>query len=68
MPLGKHRVEVVAHKKTGRKVEGYNGHETIMVDEEVRLGPAIYAGEQSPLVVDVRDDSDGRYDIVIPRQ
>jgi hypothetical protein len=66
--LGKHRVCVDARKKTGRKVEGYNGREATMVDEEVRLGPAIYAGDQSPLTVEIKVDSDGRYDIVIPGQ
>ena len=37
-----------------------------MIDETVRMGPAIYAGDQSPLVVDVRTDSDGQFDIAIP--
>jgi hypothetical protein len=68
VPLGKHRVCVDAKRKTGRKVQRTNGRETTSVDEEVRLGPEIYAGNQSPLVVDIKADSDGRYDIVIPGQ
>ena len=67
VPLGKHRVCVDARKKTGRKVEGHNGRETTMIDEEVRMGPEVYAGDQSPLVVDIRADSDGHYDIALPR-
>ena len=67
VPLGKHRVQVDARKPTGRKVPGSNGRETATIDEEVRIGPAAYAGEQSPLAVDVRTDFDGRFDIVIPR-
>lgn len=65
--VGKYRVRVDARKKTGRKVQGFNGLERTMVDEEVPLGSPVYAGEQSPLVVDVRLDSDGRFDIAIPR-
>jgi hypothetical protein len=68
VPLGKHRVYVVARKKTGRRIEKSNGREVTAVDEEIQMGPKIYAGDQSPLVVDVRSDFDGQYDIVIPRQ
>ena len=39
-----------------------------MIDEEVRMGPEVYASDKSPLVVDVRTDSDGQFDISIPRQ
>ena len=67
VPTGKHRVQVEARMKTGRQVLGYNGRETIMVDEEVRMGPELYADEQSPLTADIRADSDGTFDIVIPR-
>ena len=66
VPLGKHRVWVDARKKTGRKVQGFNGIETSLIDEEVRMGPDIYAGESSPLVVEVRADSDGQFDVVLP--
>lgn len=68
VPLGKHRVCVDAKRKTGRKVQSTNGRETTLVDEEVRVGPEIYAGNQSPLIVDIKADSDGRCDIVIPGQ
>jgi hypothetical protein len=68
VPLGKYRVEVNARKKTGRKVQGSNGREVTMIDEEVRLGPEGYAGAKSPLIVEITSDFDGRYDIVIPGQ
>ena len=67
VPLGKHRVQVDARKKTGRKVMGNNGFERTMIDEEVRIGPEVYASKQSPLVVNVTADFDGQFDIVIPR-
>lgn len=66
VPVGKHRVLVDAKRNTGRKIQGNNGLETTMIDERVRLGPEIYAGNQSPLIVEVRGDSDGRFDITIP--
>jgi hypothetical protein len=68
VPVGKHRVEVDTRKQTGRKVKRSNGRETTLIDEEVRMGPEIYAGSQSPLVTDVRADSGGQFDITIPRQ
>jgi hypothetical protein len=67
VPLGKHRVQVDARKKTGRKVQGSNGREVAVIDETARMGPAVYAGEQSPLVVNVGVDCDGAFDIAIPR-
>ncbi|MBU4398929.1 MAG: hypothetical protein KKE86_06285 [Planctomycetes bacterium] len=66
VPLGKHRVEVDVRKKTGRKVKGFNGLEPAMIDEVIRVGPEVYAGGQSPLVVEVRSDSDGQFDITLP--
>jgi hypothetical protein len=66
--VGKHRVEVTAMKKTGRKVRRHNGFEMAMVDEEVRVSPPQYAGEQSPMVKEVTADSDGQFDIEIPKQ
>jgi hypothetical protein len=66
VPLGKYRVQVDARKRTGRKVEGFLGIEKAMIDEEVRLGPERYANQNSPLVVDIRTDSDGRFHIAIP--
>ena len=68
MPLGKYRVRVDAQKKTGRKVKGSNGFEVTMVDEKISMGPKAYAGDQSPLVVEVTAGCDGKFDIVIPRQ
>jgi hypothetical protein len=68
VPLGKHRVCVNARRKTGRQVEGHNGRETTMIDEEVSMGPAVYGGDQSPLVVEIKADSDGKYDVAIPGQ
>jgi hypothetical protein len=65
-PLGKYRVKVDARKKTGQKVRGFNGIEITMVDEVVGMGPKAYAGDQSPLVVEVTADSDGKYDIAMP--
>ena len=66
--LGKYRVQIDARRKTGRKVKGNNGMEVTMIDEEIRMGPEAYAGQGSPLTVDVRADSDGRFDIAIPSQ
>ena len=68
VPLGKYRVQVDAHKRTGHKVEGFTGIEKAMIDEEVRVGPQKYANQDSPLVVDIRADSDGQFDIAIPRE
>ncbi len=66
VPLGKYRIQVDARKKTGRKVEKFNGVEMAMMDEEVRMGPEGYSNQHSPLVVDVLANSDGRFDIDIP--
>jgi hypothetical protein len=66
VPLGKYRVQVDARKKTGRKVKVFNGIEKAMMDEEVRMGLEGYANQNSPLVVEVLADSDGRFDIAIP--
>jgi len=68
VPLGKHRVEVEARKKTGRQVEQYDGFETSLVDETVRVGPEEYAGDESPLVKKVTAASDGQIDIDIPAE
>lgn len=68
VPVGKYRVCVDARKKTCRRVSGSVGTESAMIDEEVRIGPELYAGDQSPLVADVRADSDGKVDLVIPQQ
>ena len=63
---GKYRVQVDAHKKTGRQVEAFNGIEMGLIDEEIRLGPEIYAGEKSPLTVEVGPGSPDRFDIELP--
>jgi hypothetical protein len=68
VPLGKYRVEVDAKKKTGRKIQGSNGIEKTMIDEEIRVGPAAYAGDKSPLTTEIRSDSDAIYDIAIPNR
>jgi hypothetical protein len=66
VPLGKHRVVVDARKKTGKQVKGHNGREETMIDGEISLGPAVYAGSQSPLVVEITSGSEEQYDIAIP--
>ena len=67
VPVGKHRVEVTALKKTGRKVAGSGpSGEPMQVDETVSLSPTEYAGTGSPLVFEVVAGSDGRIDIEIP--
>ena len=68
VPIGKHRVEVDAKKKTGRQVEGHTGFEMGMIDETVRMGPDTYAGKDSPLVIEVTGKGDGRHDIEIPNE
>jgi hypothetical protein len=67
LPVGKHRVEVLAQKKTGRKVTeaGRDGTPQV-VDEVGQVGPADYAGPNSPLTFEVTKGGDGRFDIEIP--
>ena len=66
VPVGKHRVEIDARKKTGRKVKQDDGYSVALVDETVRVTPPQYAGDQSPLVREIAADSDGRIDFAIP--
>ena len=66
VPVGKHRVEVDARRKTGRQVQQHNGFEITLVDETVRAGPGKFATDRSPLVREITSDSDGRIDIDIP--
>jgi hypothetical protein len=66
VPLGKHRVQVEARNKTGRKVKEDDGYDIRVVDQTVAVGPPQYAGSQSPLVREITADSDGRIDIEIP--
>ncbi len=67
VPVGKHRVEIVARKKTGKKVYGTYNLEPAQIDETVLLGPSEHEGTTSPLVREITDDSDGQIDIEIPR-
>lgn len=59
VPLGTHRVEVVAKRNTGRKVPG--DPEGNLVDEIITIGPAIYATEASPLTLKLTPSSDGEF-------
>lgn len=65
IPFGKYRIQVDAQEATGRKVPVNNGREMTMGDEKVRVGQAVYAGEQSPLTLDVNAASSETYDIAI---
>ncbi len=66
VPVGRHRVEVAALRKTGRQVLGYNGLEEAIIDETERLTPPVYSGNMSPLTAEVAADSDGKFDFEIP--
>ncbi len=63
VPLGSHRVEINAQRKTGRQVLGHDGLEETMIDETIRVGPAEYATDKSPLRFELCADSDGRFDV-----
>lgn len=67
VPVGSHRVEVLAQKKTGRTVTeaGKDGTD-LVIDELVQVGPAAYAGSQSPLTFEVKAGGDGRFNIDLP--
>ena len=56
--LGNYRIEIEAFEKTGRKVSGKGPYAEETVEEEVPVGPAIYAGEESPLQVHVTRDTE----------
>lgn len=66
VPLGKHRVQIDARRKTGRSVPGSNGREPGLIAETVRLGPPSFAETKSPLVVEVTEQSNGRFDFDLP--
>ncbi len=66
VPLGKHRVEVAAEKKTGRKIKSRQSIEDLLTDETVPMAPQVYTGEDSPLVFELNSGSDGKYDIALP--
>ena len=40
---------------------------SVLIDQTVHVGPAVYAGDQSPLVADITADFNGQFDIAIPR-
>jgi hypothetical protein len=67
VPVGKHRVEVRAMRKTAaaRAVAERTTGERMMVAIET-FGPPIYDSPQSPLVKEVTSDGDGRIDVEIP--
>ncbi len=64
VPIGKHRVEVDARRKTGRQFLDQRGE--LMVDETVPVAPKSYAGKNSPLIEEVTLESDGRINITLP--
>jgi hypothetical protein len=68
VPLGKHRVEVNAKCKTGRKVTGRTVADVGQVDELATVGAPKYAGIDSTIVVEISNDSTGQIDIDIPAQ
>ena len=63
VPLGKYRVEIYAKDWTGKMIDDGRGQ---MIEETNPIGPRIYAGPSSPLVAEIKADSDGRYDFAIP--
>ena len=65
VPIGKHRVEVDARRKTGKKVPTIM-EQSILIEQTVPVGLEAYAGRESPLVMEVTADSDGEMDIEIP--
>jgi hypothetical protein len=63
VPLGTHRVEVIAERKTGKQIPGREG---TLVDEKARMGPPIYATEESPLRFTVSKKESGEFNIEFP--
>jgi hypothetical protein len=64
VPLGKYRAEIDARRATGqKKTNPLSGKTT---EETVTVGPIVYAGAQSPLVIEVRADGGGQIDLAIP--
>jgi len=68
VPVGKHRVKVMALKYTGRQVqvEGIEDGELETTEETTHMEPPEYSSDNSPLIVDVASASRGRIDIEIP--
>jgi len=82
VPVGKHRVEVDARKMreelrrlrekkleemTDREKEVLTKMETGQAEDTMRLGPALYAGPQSPLIVEITRDGTDQTDITMDR-
>lgn len=63
VPPGTYRVEIVAKKKTGRKVRQYNGFEMAMVEEQIQISPPQYAGDASPLKEEVGGDGEINFEL-----
>lgn len=66
VPSGRHRIEVEALRKTGRKVAGKPPFSAETVDELLPFGAPTYRGESSPLVINTADSPEGKFDIEIP--
>ena len=67
IPVGWYRVEVVCQRNTGRKIPD-RGVQGAMTDEWVPVSDDRYAGEESPLEIEVTTASDGQYDLNVPRR
>jgi hypothetical protein len=65
VPVGNHRVEVDAYRKTGRKVPSLWGPND-MVDELTLIVPTDYTTSRSPLVVHVSGDTAKSLEIAVP--
>ena len=59
VPLGKHRVEIAAFRKTGKKVPGPREEP---IDEQKPVASLKFASEESPLVAEVTAESDAPID------
>jgi hypothetical protein len=67
VPVGKHRVEVIAMKYTGRETQQRTmAGDQVAAPEKTNIGPEKYAGAQSPLVIEIPANTDGQIDIEIP--
>jgi hypothetical protein len=64
VPLGKYRAEIDARQATGQKRTNPLSGDT--TEETVTIGPKVYAGAQSPLVVEVKADGGEQIDLAIP--
>lgn len=64
VPLGKYRVEIDARRPTGTKTTNPMSGQT--TEDTVTMGPKIYAGVQSPLIIEVTAAGNGQIDLAIP--